>query len=209
MKSGMRGRRSITTYVLTLWVLDFAATEVVPRLERTTDEDTRLSLLGSYLENLRTTLFRQTQLAEFELAIHEAAEKGEALSGDSMNEIYLDILKTYYGHDQGVCEIDDLYAVEWAYIPHFYYNFYVYQYATSLVASTSIAKRIREEEAQGSTATRDAYVQMLSSGSSKYPVDLLKDVGVDMTTSQPFEEAMQAMNEVMDEIETILAEKGE
>ena len=178
-------------------------------LNRTTDDDTRLSLLGSYLENLRTTLFRQTQLAEFELAIHETAERGESLSGDSMNEIYLGILKKYYGHDEGVCQIDDLYAVEWAYIPHFYYNFYVYQYATSLVASTSIAKRIREEEAQGSTATRDAYIAMLSSGSSKYPVDQLKEVGVDMTTSEPFKEAMQAMNQVMDEIEAILESKGE
>ena len=101
-------------------------------------------------------------------------------------------------------DIDDLYGIEWAYIPHFYYNFYVYQYATSLVASTSLFNQIKKEMAKGDTTTRDAYVGLLSAGSSKYPIDLLRDTGVDMTTSAPFKAAMEEMNRVMDEIEKIL-----
>jgi oligoendopeptidase F len=169
------------------------------------DDDTRLFLLGSYLDNLRTTLFRQTLFAEFELKIHEIAEKGEPLSGDAMNELYLSLLRKYYGHDRGVCRIDDLYAVEWAYIPHFYYNFYVFQYATSLIAATKLANRIQDERAVGErTPALDAYIRMLSSGSSKEPIQLLKDAGVDMTTSAPFNAAMKEMNAVMDRMEKIL-----
>jgi len=177
-------------------------------LDRTKDKPTRLFLLGSELENLRTTLFRQTMFAEFELKIHEMAEKGETLSGESLSKLYLDLTRTYYGDAQGVCKVDPLYAVEWAYIPHFFYDFYVYQYATSIVASTSLARGIREEAAAGrGTAKRDAYLNMLASGSSKYPVDLLKDAGVDMTTSAPFKASMQEMNAVMDEMEKLLVSR--
>lgn len=178
-------------------------------LDHSKDDATRLSLLGSFLDNLRQTLFRQTLFAEFELKIHEMAERGESLTGDNLNQLYLGLVREYYGHDKGVCLVDDLYAVEWAYIPHFYWNFYVYQYATSLVASTSLAGGIREEAARtpAGTAARDAYLRMLSSGSSKYPIDLLKDAGVDMTTSAPFAAAMKEMNRVMDEMEKILDRK--
>jgi oligoendopeptidase F len=165
----------------------------------------RLSLLGEHLDFLRTTLFRQTMFAEFELTIHERAEKGEALTGEKMSELYLEVVRHYYGHDEGACTVDPLYAVEWAYIPHFYYDFYVYQYATSVIASTALSKAIREEEAKGTTATRDRYLKMLSSGSSDYPVELLKRAGVDMTTSGPFQAAMADMNETMDQIEAILS----
>ena len=103
--------------------------------------------------------------------------------------------------------MDDLVAAEWGYIPHFYYDFYVYQYATSLVASTSIARAIREEAKHGGTKARDAYLAMLSAGGSKYPIELLKDAGVDITTSAPFDAAMQEMNAIMDEIEGILARR--
>jgi oligoendopeptidase F len=177
-------------------------------LDRTKDKPTRLFLLGTELENLRGTLFRQTMFAEFELKIHEMAEKGETLSGESLSKLYLELARTYYGHAQGVCTVDPLYAVEWAYIPHFFYDFYVYQYATSIVASTSLARGIRDEAAAGrGTAKRDAYLNMLASGSSKYPIDLLKDAGVDMTTSAPFRASMQEMNAVMDEMEKLLASK--
>ena len=162
-----------------------------------TDEE-RLFFLGSYLDNLRTTLFRQTLFAEFELRIHEMVEKGEPLTGDSLNALYLGLLKEYYGHDQGVTNIKDLYAAEWAYIPHFYYNFYVYQYATSVVSAVSIADGIRAE------GTAKNYLAMLSAGSSRYAFDLLKDAGVDMTTSKPFDAAMREMNRIMDEMEKIL-----
>jgi oligoendopeptidase F len=175
-------------------------------LNRTKDRDTRLFLLMSHLDNLRGTLFRQTLFAEFELKIHEMAEKGESLTGESMSKLYLDLVRKYYGHDRHVCRVDSLIAPEWAYIPHFYFDFYVYQYATSIVASTAIANAIRDEAAMPGhpTRRRDAYLKMLSSGSSQYPIDLLKGAGVDMTTSAPFRASMREMNSVMDEIEQLL-----
>ena len=175
-------------------------------LAHTTDRETRLFLLGSYLDGLRTTLFRQTLFAEFELKIHELDEKGEPLTGEKLNEMYLALLKEYYGDAQNVCRVRDLYGDEWAYIPHFYYNFYVYQYATSILASSSIAAHIRTEQAAQppSQAARDAYIHMLESGSSKYPIDLLRGAGVDMTTSEPFNAAVREMNDIMDEMEKLL-----
>lgn len=179
-------------------------------LEKAKSDDERLFLLGSQLDGLRTTLFRQGLFAEFELRAHEMAEKGEPLTGEALSKMYLKLLREFYGHDAGVCDVDALYAAEWAYIPHFYYNFYVYQYATSVIASVSLADGIRAEM-QGpkpSTARRDAYIGMLSAGSSKYAYDMLKDAGVDLATSRPFEAAMREMNRVMDEMEAILARRG-
>lgn len=178
-------------------------------LAKTQDTATRLFLLGSQLNGLRQALFRQAMFAEFELNIHELVEKGESLTNENLNKLYLGIAREYYGHDKGICEIADLYGVEWAYIPHFYLNFYVYQYATSIVASTAIANTIRAEMAEvpPKTSRRDAYLKMLASGSSKYPIDLLKDAGVDMTTSAPFTAAMQEMNSIMDEMESLLGKK--
>ena len=103
-----------------------------------------------------------------------------------------------------MCKVDDLYGIEWAYIPHFYYNFYVYQYATSITASSQIAANMRADK---TAKTRDAYLHMLSSGSSRYPIDLLKAAGVDMTTSNPFNAAIKEMNETMDEMEKLLNQK--
>jgi len=173
-------------------------------LSQTKDKATRLFLLGSYLDGLRTTLFRQTLFAEFELKVHEMAEKGEPLVGEKLTEIYRGLAKEYYGDAAGVCKVDDLYGIEWAYIPHFYYDFYVYQYATSITASAKIAADIRADK---TTKSRDAYLKMLSSGSSKDPIDLLKGAGVDMTTSGPFNAAIQEMNDTMDEMEKLLAQK--
>ncbi|WP_242372238.1 oligoendopeptidase F [Anaeromyxobacter sp. SG26] len=178
-------------------------------LDRTKDDATRLFLLGRHLETLRTTLFRQTMFAEFELAVHERAEKGEALSGEALSTLYLELVRKYYGHAQGLCRVDARYGVEWASVPHFFnYDFYVFQYATSLVASTSLAKAIREEAVTGGTAARDRYLAMLSAGGSRYAIDLLKDAGVDMTTSAPFAAAMDEMNRVMDEMDAILGRAG-
>ncbi|HEX7880968.1 MAG TPA: M3 family metallopeptidase, partial [Candidatus Eisenbacteria bacterium] len=147
---------------------------------------------------------------EFELAIHEQAEKGEPLTGENLADTYLKLVRKYYGHDKGVCKVDELYGMEWGFVNHFYYNFYVFQYATSMIASTSLAHGILEEKqlGEGRTTRRDAYLKMLSSGSSEYPVDLLREAGVDMTTSAPFKAAMKEMNSVMDEMEKILAKKG-
>ena len=110
------------------------------------EDDVRLSLLMSHLDGIKGTLFRQTQFAEFELRIHEAAERGETLTGDKLTQLYGDIFRKYYGHDLGICRVDDLYAIEWAFIPHFYYNFYVYQYATAFTASTALSQKILKGE---------------------------------------------------------------
>jgi oligoendopeptidase F len=164
------------------------------------DDQTRLSLLGSFLESVKGTVFRQTQFAEFELRIHEMAEKGEPLTGDVMNKVYDDIVKKYYGHEQGICIVDDEIKAEWMYIPHFYYNFYVFQYATSFTASTALSERVLA----GDKAATKKYIEFLSAGGSEYPIDLLKTAGVDMTTSEPFDLTIKKMNRVMDEMEKIL-----
>jgi oligoendopeptidase F len=175
-------------------------------LEQTRDDATRLFLLGTLLDGLRTTLFRQTQFAQFELAFHEQVEKGVPLTGEGLSALYLRLTRDTYGHDQGVCRVDDFLGIEWAYVPHFYYNFYVYQYATSMVASTALARAIREEAKRGAgTARRDAYLAMLRAGGSKYPIDLLKEAGVDMTTPAPFDAAIVEMNATMDEMEQVFA----
>jgi oligoendopeptidase F len=173
-------------------------------LEEIKDDDTRLSLLMNYLDGIKGTVFRQTQFAEFELRMHEMAERDEPLTGDVLTKLYGDILKKYYGHDKGICHIDDLYTVEWAYIPHFYYDFYVYQYATSFTASTALAENVLAKEKD----TVKNYTDFLSAGGSEYPIELLKKAGVDMTTAEPFKKTMAAMNRTMDEIEEILAKKA-
>jgi oligoendopeptidase F len=178
-------------------------------LEQASDDATRLFLLGNLLDGLRTTLFRQTQFAQFELAFHEQVEKGMPLTGEGLSALYLRLTRDFYGHDQGICRVDDFLGIEWAYVPHFYYNFYVYQYATSMVASTALARAIREEAKRGAgTARRDAYLAMLRAGGSKYPIDLLKEAGVDMTTSVPFDAAIAEMNATMDEMEQVFTRQS-
>ncbi|EKD50512.1 MAG: hypothetical protein ACD_62C00521G0005 [uncultured bacterium] len=175
-------------------------------LPRTKTDEERLNLLGARLDDFRQTLFRQAMFADFELKVHQMAERGEPLTGESMSQLYLELLRDYHGHDRKICTINELYGNEWAYIPHFYYNFYVFTYATSLTASTDIARRIVEDEtaAKPTHEPRDAYLKMLSSGASAYPIDLLKIAGVDMTTSQPFNAAIKEMNEIMDEMDKLL-----
>jgi oligoendopeptidase F len=173
-------------------------------LKTITDDATKLALLGNYLEGIKGTVFRQTQFAEFELRAHEMAEKGEPLTGDSLSKLYSDLTKKYYGHDKGVCIVDDYIANEWAFIPHFYRNFYVYQYATSFTASSALSEKVLTGDPTATTR----YLAFLSAGGSKYPIDLLKDAGVDMTTDEPLTLTMQKMNRVMDEMEKILAKGG-
>jgi oligoendopeptidase F len=175
---------------------------------RAKDDAARLALLGNRLDNMRTTLFRQALFAEFELKLHEAAEKDQPITGDSLSALYLQIVRDYYGHAQGVCQVDDLIGVEWAFIQHFYYDFYVFQYSTSLVASSSIAARILAEGKQGKTTARDAYLAMLSAGGARFPMDLLRSAGVDMNSSAPFEAAMKEMNATMDQMEKILGRQA-
>jgi len=172
-------------------------------LKNIKDDETRLSLLGNYLENIKGTVFRQTQFAEFELRMHEMAAKGEPITGESLAKLYLDITRRYYGHDQGICIVDDYIKHEWSYIPHFYRDFYVFQYATSFTASEALAQKVKS----GSADATKKYLAFLSAGGSKYPIDLLKDAGVDMTTDEPLDLTMKEMNRVMDEMEQILARR--
>lgn len=167
------------------------------------DDNVRLSLLGSYLENAKGTVFRQTQFAEFELRIHEMAEKNQPITGESLDTLYLEITRKYYGHDKGVCLVPDYVAHEWAFIPHFYLNFYVFQYATSFTASEALASKVLA----GDQAATKRYLDFLSAGGSKYPIALLKDAGVDMTTGEPLQLTLQKMNRVMDEMEKLLSKK--
>jgi oligoendopeptidase F len=164
------------------------------------DDTTKLSLLGNYLEGIKSTVFRQTQFAEFELRVHQMAEKGAPLTGEVLDQLYAEITKKYYGHDQGVCIVDDYIAHEWAFIPHFYRNFYVFQYATSFTASAALSEKVMA----GDKVALKRYLDFLNAGGSKYPVDLLKDAGVDMTTDEPLELTVRKMNRVMDEIETLM-----
>jgi oligoendopeptidase F len=164
------------------------------------DDKTRLSLLGNYLENIKGTVFRQTQFAEFELRMHEMAEKGQPLTGEAVAKVYLEITKKYYGHDQGVCIVDDYIAHEWSFVPHFYRDYYVFQYATSFTASSALAEKVKAGDADA----KKRYLAFLSAGGSKYPIDLLKDAGVDMTTDEPLDLTMKKMNQVMDEMEKLL-----
>jgi oligoendopeptidase F len=168
------------------------------------DDDTRLSLLGNYLEGIKGTVFRQTQFAEFELRMHEMVEKGEPLTGDALSKLYSEIVKKYYGSDQGVCIVDDYVAHEWAFIPHFYNDYYVFQYATSFTASSALSEKVLG----GNPGSIDRYLRFISSGKSKYPIELLKDAGVDMTSDEPLELTVKTMNRVMDEMETLLAKKA-
>ena len=169
-------------------------------LKTITDDGIRLSLLGNYLDGIRGTVFRQAQFAEFELRIHEVAERGESLTGDSLGVLYDEVNRKYYGHDKGICIVGDEIKVEWANVPHFFYNFYVYQYATSYTASAALSEQVLA----GDKAATRRYIELLSAGGSDYPIDLLRKAGVDMTTSTPFELTMKKMNRVMDEMEVIL-----
>jgi oligoendopeptidase F len=148
-------------------------------------------------------VFRQTQFAEFELRMHEMAQKGQPLTGDALAKLYADITKKYYGHDQGVCIVDDYVANEWSFIPHFYRDFYVFQYATSFTASSALSEKVLS----GDAAATKRYLTFLSAGGSKYPIDLLKDAGVDMTTDEPLDLTITKMNRVMDDMEKLLAKK--
>ena len=164
-------------------------------------KEEKLYLLGSYLELLRTTIFRQTLFAEFELEAHRMAEKGEPITGEALTNLYYKLTKEYYGNDEGVCIVDPYIKYEWEYIPHFVnYTYYVYQYSTSIIYATALAQKIIDE---GKPAV-DNYFKLLKGGDSEYPIDLIKKAGIDPLSSEPFDLTMNKMNRIMDEIEQII-----
>lgn len=172
-------------------------------VENATTVDEKLFYLGSGLESLRATFFRQTMFAEFELMLYEAVEKGEALSGEKISQMYGEILRRYHGHDQKIVEIDELFHNEWMFIPHFYYNMYVFQYATSITAGTALYERMMTE---GEPAI-EQFINLLRAGGSDYPHTLLKQAGVDLTKPEPFRAVVKRMNLIMDEMERLLEQK--
>ena len=165
-------------------------------------KEEKLYYLGMALESIRGTFFRQTMFAEFELKIHEEAEAGRPLSGARMTEMYCDLLKKYHGDAEGVVKINPTYCIEWAYIPHFFRNFYVYQYATSITGAALLAQRIET----GDPKERDVFLDMLRAGGSDYPYELYKKAGIDMATPAPYQALIKRMNTIMDEMDALLAQ---
>ncbi|WP_042356467.1 oligoendopeptidase F [Bacillus rubiinfantis] len=162
------------------------------------DEQKRIYLLNHYLEGFRGTVFRQTMFAEFEHVIHQKAQNNEALTADALTSIYYELNKKYFGEENII--IDEEIGLEWARIPHFYYNYYVYQYATGFSAATALSKQILEE---GEPAVK-RYIDFLSAGSSDYPIEVLKKAGVDMTSPEPIKNALKVFEEKLGELEQLL-----
>ncbi|MFA5576844.1 MAG: oligoendopeptidase F [Tissierellaceae bacterium] len=166
-------------------------------LENLEDKNQRLYLLNHYLESFRTTVFRQTMFAEFEKTINEYLEAGESLTADYLCESYREMNKLYYGPNM---VIDDEISMEWARIPHFYYDFYVFQYATGFSAAVALSQKILEEKG---TAV-EKYINFLKSGSSDYPLNVLKKAGVDMTTKEPVDNAMKIFANLVEEMDKLI-----
>ncbi len=166
-------------------------------LRSTDDKKRRAYLINYFLEQFRTTLYRQTMFAEFELMINQKAENGESLTAESLCEMYRELNRQYYGDD---LIIDSELDMEWARIPHFYYDYYVYQYATGFSAAIALSQRILNE---GAPAVKD-YIGFLSGGCSKDPISLLKGAGVDMTSKQPVESALKLFGTLLDEMEELM-----
>lgn len=164
---------------------------------RAKTKEEQIFFLGMQLDRIRGTFFRQTLLAEFELKAHEMAEAGEGLSGEAFSRVYLDLLRRYHGPD---FVVDDLYGIEWAYIPHFFNAFYVYQYATSIAAGTWFGRRVLD----GGKAERETYLGVLRAGGSDYPTQILKKAGLDMTTPTAYRGLVDEFAHTLDRIEALL-----
>ena len=168
-------------------------------LGKTTDKKERAYLINHFLEQFRTTLYRQTMFAEFEMNIGKLAQEGTALTPDVLNAEYRRLNRLYFGEN---IVLDDEIDMEWMRIPHFYYNYYVFQYATGYAAAIALSRRILRE---GESAVKD-YIGFLSGGCSKSPIDLLKGAGVDMSTTKPVEEALALFGELIDEMDALMQE---
>lgn len=162
-------------------------------LDKAEDKEGELVILNHFLEQFRTTMFRQTMFAEYEKIIHEYEEKGGSLTADWFSKQYIDLIRYYYGKS---VVIDNEISLEWARIPHFYYHYYVYQYVTGFAAAIAFADKIIKS---GEEAVRK-YLRFLSSGSSDYPIDILKEAGIDMTTVNPLEESMELFSNLIDRL---------
>jgi oligoendopeptidase F len=165
-------------------------------LKKAEDKKEKAYLINYFLEMFRTTLYRQTMFAEFELKINELSAQGESLTADTLNSIYLELNKLYFG--DGIV-LDNQISLEWARIPHFYYDYYVYQYATGIAAAIALSSRILSV---GESAVKD-YIGFLSGGSSKDPISLLRGAGVDMATPEPINEALKVFGDLIKEMDEL------
>ena len=165
-------------------------------LKKTTDPTERAYLINHFLDSFKSTVYRQTMFAEFELMMGRMAESGQTLTADALCEKYHALNRLYFGPDM---ISDDAIALEWTRIPHFFYNYYVFQYATGFSAAVALANRILTE---GESAVRD-YKKFLSGGSSTDPISLLKIAGVDMSTPDPVNSALALFGELLDEMEKL------
>lgn len=170
------------------------------RLNQETDKAKKIALLGESLETMRTTIFRQALFSEFEYKIYQAAENNTPLTADFLNQTYLNLVKKYYGSDKGVISVDDQVGIEWAYVPHFYYDFYVYKYVSGYLAGMALSEKVLS----GDTATRDAYIEkVLKDGGSRYPLEQLEDVGIDMSSDQVYKEAFAIFQKRIDQLKEL------
>ena len=195
-------KQHYTNAQYTLFVAEVASTVnesllIQYLLQNTTDPKERAYLLNHYLEEFRGTVFRQTMFAEFEKIVHGKADAGEALTTDTLCEIYYGLNEKYFGRQVNV---DKTIAIEWARIPHFYRSFYVYQYATGFSAATALSTAILKE---GAPAV-ERYLEFLASGGSKYPLDQLKDAGVDLSTPAAVEAGLERFGEMVKELNTLV-----
>ena len=166
-------------------------------LSVTTDKKERAYLINHFLEQFRGTLYRQTMFAEFELAANEMTQRGEGTTAEALCAMYKKLNKQYFGPEMNV---DEEISLEWARIPHFYYDYYVYQYATGYAAAIALSRRILRE---GEPAVKD-YLGFLSGGCSADPITLLRGAGVDMASPKPIEDATKLFDEMISEMEKIL-----
>ncbi|MCP4150249.1 MAG: oligoendopeptidase F [bacterium] len=169
-------------------------------IKNETDDMVKLFILDQYLEGFRGTLFRQTLFADYELSLHQLVEQSQSLTPDWLDKTYLDLTRLFYGHKEGVVKVDRYIENEWSFIPHFYYNFYVYQYSTGIVASTALTDMVLK----GGAGEQNRYLNFLKSGGTKYPLDTLKDAGVDLTTTAPIKVAIAKFDEIVSEMEVIV-----
>jgi oligoendopeptidase F len=166
-------------------------------LKHTNEKQKKLYLLSQYVDQIRGTVYIQSLFAEFEKTIHDKAEAGEALTAETFSQFTRELYLRYFGPE---FVMDEEYNINWCRIPHFYYNFYMYQYVTGFSAATTLSQKILA----GDTAARDAYLRFLSRGSSDYSINLLKDAGVDMTSPEPIEATAKLMNRLLDEMEALV-----
>ncbi|MGE5458690.1 MAG: oligoendopeptidase F [Methanococcaceae archaeon] len=169
-------------------------------LKNEKDDLFKLYLLDSYIDGARATIYRQTLFAEFELAMHKKVEAGESLTPDWLNKNYLELTRKYYGHDKGITQVDDYIQNEWSNIPHFYMNYYVFQYSTGILGSMALSSFVLN----GGEKERDKYLTLLKSGGSDFPIELIKKAGLDMSKKEAMDSGLKNFSRLVDEMEKLV-----